>query len=162
MTYSNIVMSFGAEAFCRACREAGVSGLILPDLPPEEAVEIEAAGKKNGVDLIYFLAPTSSEERIKLVAARSSGFIYLVSVAGVTGARKELPPDLSEFVSRVKRETNKPVCVGFGILTPEQASEVASVADGVIVGSRIIQLMENGGTKAAADFVKEMRHAIDK
>ncbi len=162
MTYSNIVMSYGIATFCRDAAASGVSGLILPDLPPEEAGEFEAACRVNGIDLIYFLAPTSSPDRIKTVAARASGFIYLVSVAGVTGARNTLPADLAAFVSRVKKETVKPVCVGFGISTPEQAGEVASVADGVIIGSRIIQLMETGGTKAAAFFVREVRTAIDR
>jgi tryptophan synthase alpha chain len=161
MTYANPVFSYGIKDFCRDSAAAGVSGLIIPDLPPEEAVELETEAKSHGLDLIYFLAPTSSEARIKLVASRASGFIYLVSVAGVTGARNTLPVDLAGFVSRVKKATDKPVCVGFGISTPEQAKEIAAFADGVIIGSRIIQLMETEGTEAAVDFVKDLRKAID-
>lgn len=161
MTYTNPVMSYGIREFCRDSSESGISGLIIPDLPLEESVDLERETRLNGIDLIYFLAPTSSEARIKLVASRASGFIYLVSVAGVTGARNTLPVDLPNFVSRVKKATDKPICVGFGISTPEQAKEVASFADGVIVGSRIIQLMETAGVEAAANFVAELRKAID-
>ena len=161
MTYTNVVFGYGIKEFCRDSVKAGISGLIIPDLPPEEAIELEKEAKLHGIDLIYFLAPTSNEARIKLVASRASGFIYLVSVAGVTGARTALPAELSDFVSRVRKATHKPVCVGFGISTPEQAKEVASFADGVIIGSRIIQLMETGGVAAAANFVTETRKAID-
>jgi len=161
MTYANPVFSYGIKAFCRDSAKAGVSGLIIPDLPPEEAVELETEAKSHGLDIIYFLAPTTSDSRIKLVASRASGFIYLVSVAGVTGARNTLPIELAGFVARVKKATGKPVCVGFGISTPEQAKEVASFADGVIIGSRIIQLMETEGVEAAVSFVKELRKAID-
>jgi len=161
MTYANPVFSYGIKKFCRDSARAGVSGLIIPDLPPEEAAELEKEAKSNGIDLIYFLAPTSSESRIKLVASRASGFIYLVSVAGVTGARNTLPVDLAGFVSRVKKMTALPVCVGFGISTPAQAKEVASFSDGVIIGSRIIQLMETEGIGAAASFLGELRKAID-
>ncbi len=161
MTYSNPVFSYGLKEFCRDSATAGIAGLIIPDLPPEEAGELEKNAKLYGLDLIYFLAPTSSLERIRLVASRASGFIYLVSVAGVTGARNTLPLDLSDFVARVRKETGKPLCVGFGISTPKQAKEVAEVADGVIIGSRIIQLMETDGNKAAVHFIKQLRSAID-
>jgi tryptophan synthase alpha chain len=161
MTYANPVFSYGLKEFCRDSAKAGVSGLIIPDLPPEEAVELEREAKSHGIDLIYFLAPTTSDSRIKLVASRASGFIYLVSVAGVTGARNALPVDLAGFIARVKKTTDKPVCVGFGISTPEQAKEVSSFADGVIIGSRIIQLMETEGVEAAVSFLEELRKAID-
>lgn len=161
MTYYNLIYSYGFEKFCRACRESGVDGLIIPDLPPEEGSELGAAAEKHGIDLIYLLAPTSTGERIKLVAEKSRGFIYLVSVAGVTGARNALPSGLGDFVARVRRVTAKPLCVGFGISTPEQAGQVASIADGVIVGSRIIQLMEGGDDSSLADFVKGLRNALD-
>ena len=142
MTYYNPVFNFGLDAFCQASAEAGIDGLIIPDLPPEEGAELEAICSRTGVDLIYLLAPTSSEERIDLVAQRSRGFIYLVSLAGVTGAREALPADLEEFVGRVRKRTSMPLCVGFGISTPEQARRVAQIADGVIVGSRLIQLID--------------------
>lgn len=162
MTYFNPVFSYGVGKFCGDCARSGISGLIVPDLPPEESSELDTNTRKCGLDLIYLLAPTSPEERIKLVAERSSGFIYLVSVTGVTGARDRLPADLKTFVSRVRKVTEKPLCVGFGIATPEQAKRVARLADGVIVGSRIIQLMETDPSMAnVAVFAGELRQALD-
>jgi tryptophan synthase alpha chain len=108
------------------------------------------------------LAPTSSDERIKLVADRARGFIYLVSVTGVTGARDSLPQELNSFVARVRRVAGQPLCVGFGISTAEQARRVAETADGIIIGSRIIQLMETEGPAAVGNFVKELRQALDQ
>jgi len=163
MTYFNPVYRYGLEEFCRDCNTSGVSGLIIPDLPPEEGLELEATTQKQGLDLIYLLAPTSTEARIKLVAQRSRGFIYLVSVSGVTGARNNLPVELGAFVSRVRESASQPLCVGFGISTPEQAKEIAAMADGVIIGSRIIQLMEADKSMiAAADFAREIRKALDQ
>ena len=163
MTYFNPVFSYGLEEFCAACNKSGVNGLIIPDLPPEEGTELEAITRRQGLDLIYLLAPTSTEERIRLVADRSRGFIYLVSVSGVTGARDSLPLDLEAFVARVRQVTKQPLCVGFGISTPEQARRVARVADGVIVGSRIIQLMEaEDGLISVGNFIRELRHALDE
>jgi tryptophan synthase alpha chain len=162
MTYSNPVFHYGLQEFCRACNHSGVDGLIIPDLPPEEGAELEAVTRSHDLDLIYLLAPTSTPERIKLVAEKSRGFIYLVSVTGVTGAREKLPKDLSAFVARVKKIASQPLCVGFGISTPEQARQVARIADGVIVGSRIIQLMEvEDGFTSLAKLVKDLRKAID-
>ena len=142
MTYFNPVLRYGLDAFCRDCARAEISGLIVPDLPPEEATELEGISKSHNLDLIYLLAPTSTDERIDMVAARARGFIYLVSLTGVTGARDSLPPELENFVLRVRQRTRKPLCVGFGISTPDEARRVAKVADGVIVGSRLIQLLE--------------------
>jgi len=142
MTYYNPVFNFGLEAFCQSCAEAGVSGLIIPDLPPEEGEGLEVITRKHSLDLIYLLAPTSTKERIAVVAERSRGFIYLVSLTGVTGARQTLPPELESFVKRVRQKAKQPLCVGFGVSNPEQAGRIARIADGVIVGSRIIQLME--------------------
>jgi len=153
MTYFNPVFSYGLEAFCRDCATTGIGGLIVPDLPPGEGEALEAATRGQDIDLIYLLAPTSTEERVRLVAERSRGFIYLVSVAGITGARDSLPAGLDVFVSRVRKVTALPLCIGFGISTSEQASQVASIADGVIIGSRIIQLMESDQPmKAVQDF----------
>lgn len=162
MTYYNPVFSYGLEDFCNACAAAGIDGLIIPDLPPEEGADLEAITKKQDLDLIYLLAPTSTEERVRLVAERSRGFIYLVSVTGVTGARDRLPTDLEVFVTRVKEATTQPLCVGFGISTPQQAKRVARLADGVIVGSRIIQLMEaeDSSIPQVGDFIKELRQAL--
>jgi hypothetical protein len=140
-----------------------VSGLIIPDLPPEEGSELEAITRRQGLDLVYLLAPTSTEERIRLVAERSRGFIYLVSVTGVTGARDRLPGNLEAFVTKVRKVATQPLCVGFGISTPEQARQVARIADGVIVGSRIIQLMEaEDDFTSVSIFMQGLRNALDE
>lgn len=164
MTYFNPVFSYGLEEFCGACAGSGVSGLIIPDLPLEEGSELETITQRQGLDLIYLLAPTSTEERIRLVAERSRGFIYLVSVTGVTGARDRLPTDLEVFVARVKQIAKQPLCVGFGISTSEQARRVARIADGVIVGSRLIQLMEaeDNFISPVSHFIKGLRQALDE
>jgi len=163
MTYFNPVFSYGLEEFCSACVSSGVSGLIIPDLPPEEGSVLEAITQRQALDLIYLLAPTSTEERIRLVAERSRGFIYLVSLTGVTGARDKLSSGLGVFVTRVGKVANQPLCVGFGISTPEQARQVARIADGVIVGSRIIQLMEADESMVdVVDFARELRYALDQ
>ena len=161
MTYYNLLLHFGLESFCQASAEAGIDGLIIPDLPPEEGVELESYSRRYNIDLIYLLAPTSNDERIDLVANRSRGFIYLVSLAGVTGARQALPANLEEFVGRVRKRTSLPLCVGFGISTPEQAKRVAGIADGVIVGSRLIQLMDGHSSSGLKDFIKGLRDALD-
>jgi tryptophan synthase alpha chain len=162
MTYYNPVLNYGTEAFCWSCQEAGINGLIVPDLPPEEGHELEEITREHDLDMIYLLAPTSTEARIDAVAARSRGFIYLVSLTGVTGARDKLPPELESFVRGVREKTDKPLCVGFGISSEEQAKRVAAIADGVIVGSRIIQLIEADDTLAELkSFVAGLRRAID-
>ncbi len=161
MTYYNPVHRYGIGAFCGDCSEAGIDGLIVPDLPPEEGGELEEAGQEAGLDLIYLLAPTSDDNRIRAVAGRSRGFVYLVSLTGVTGARNTLPADLSGFVQRVRRCTDNPLCVGFGISTPEQAKEVTQFADGVIVGSRIMQILdEEDPLSKIESFARSMRSAV--
>jgi len=161
MTYYNPVLKFGLEQFCSKCAGVGVDGLIIPDLPPEEGAELEQSTKRHGLDLIYLLSPASTEERIQLVASRSSGFIYLVSLTGVTGARDNLPEELESFVARVRERTEKPLCIGFGVSTPEQARRIAKIADGVIVGSRIIQLLdEDKSLKNVCSFIKSLRDAL--
>ncbi len=162
MTYYNPILHYGHEKFCRDCAKARIDGLIIPDLPPDESQELEVLTQKNGLDLIYILAPTSTDERIRLAASRSRGFVYLASVAGVTGARDELPPGLDEFAARVRRATSLPLCVGFGISNARQASQVARMADGVIVGSRIVNLMGEGSTAGLQGFIGELRSAIDQ
>jgi tryptophan synthase alpha chain len=162
MTYYNLVFSYGLDAFCKDCARAGVSGLIIPDLPPEEGTELEGFSQKHGIDLIYLLAPTSTDKRIDLIAARSRGFVYLVSMTGVTGSRDKLPQELESFVLRVRRRTSQPLCVGFGISTAEQAQRVARIADGVIVGSRLIQLLEeNNAPSKVRSFVASLRDALN-
>ena len=162
MTYYNPVFNFGLEAFCQSCTEAGISGLIIPDLPPEEGQELEAITRQHNLDLVYLLAPTSAEERIATVAARSRGFIYLVSLTGVTGVRQTLPPELESFVKRVRQKAKQPLCVGFGVSNPEQARRVARIADGVIVGSRLIQLIEEDATLSSLKaFTLSLRGTLD-
>ena len=163
MTYYNPVFHYGLEAFCRDCAGAGISGLIIPDLPPEEGAELEAVTRQHNLDLIYLLAPTSPEERITTIAEKSRGFIYLVSLAGVTGARQTLPRELESFVRRVRQKAGQPLCVGFGISGPEQAGRVARVADGVIVGSRLIQLIEEDPSLASLKtFTLHLREVLGK
>jgi len=161
MTYYNPVLKFGLEQFCSKCAEVGIDGLIIPDLPPEEGKELEQSTERYALDLIYLLSPASTEERIKLVVSRSSGFIYLVSLTGITGARDKLPEELEGFVARVREKTEKPLCVGFGVSTAEQARRIAKVADGVIAGSRIIQLInEDNSLKNLCSFIKGLRDAL--
>ncbi len=139
MTYINPIFAYGLERFVQDATAAGIDGLIVPDLPPEEAEELETLCRAAGVASIYLLAPTSTEERIKFVAQHASGFIYLVSVTGITGARTELPANLNDFVQRVRPYTNLPLAVGFGIGTGEQAAAVGKIVEGVIVGSALVK-----------------------
>jgi tryptophan synthase alpha chain len=162
MSYYNPILSSGLEAFCQASVEAGIDGIIIPDLPPEEGAELEARANKHKLDLIYLLAPTSTKERISLVAEKCRGFIYLVSLTGVTGARQTLPPGLEDFVGQVRQKANQPLCVGFGVSNPEQAQRVGRIADGIIVGSRLIQLMEQDATLASLkSFTQSLREALN-
>ncbi len=161
MTYFNLVLSYGLDKFCQACVDSGIDGLIIPDLLPEEGVPLECAAQEQGIDLIYLLSPTSTPERIRMVAEKSRGFIYLVSIAGVTGARNSLPPDMKSFVARVRKAAKQPLCVGFGVSTPEQAKQISSLADGVIVGSKLVQLMKADPTlNSLQSFIREIRKAI--
>ena len=163
MTYFNPVFSYGLEQFCSDCAHSGIDGLIIPDLPPEEGEELGTVTEKQGLDIIYLLAPTSTNERIRLVAERSQGFIYLVSLTGVTGVREKLALGIEAFVARVRKVASQPLCVGFGISNSEQAKQVAGIADGVIVGSRIIQLMEiEDNFLSVGIFVNELRSTLDK
>ncbi len=142
MTYYNPVFHFGEKACVRACQEAGVDGLIIPDLPPEEAGTLLSAARPGGISTVFFVAPTTRPERMRMIAKVSTGFIYYVSVAGVTGARQMLPRDLIAHVQAVKQTSWKPVCVGFGISTAQQVRQISRIADGVIVGSAIIKEVE--------------------
>lgn len=159
MGYLNPLLRYGVERFCTDAAVAGVDGLILPDLPPEEAGEIDAACRTHGLDLIMFVAPTSTPERIAHVAEQARGFIYCVALKGVTGARAELPPELPEFVTRVRQQTSTPVAVGFGISQPEHAQRIGALADGVIIGSKLIDIAGHHGD--VAGFVRSMRNALD-
>ncbi len=163
MSYYNPMLSFGLEAFCQASARVGIDGLIVPDLPPEEGGELEVNAGKYKLDLIYLLTPASNKERISLVAEKSQGFIYLVSLTGVTGARQALPTGLEDFVKDVRCITPKPLCVGFGVSNAEQASRIAKVADGVIVGSRLIQLIEEDASLSSLrSMVVGLREALNQ
>jgi len=142
MTYYNPVYIYGIKDFVKDAKDAGVDGVIVPDLPPEEAGELISHSKREDFKDIFLLSPTSSRVRVKLVGKVSSGFIYYVSLTGVTGARRHLPKDIVSNVRMIKRSTQKPVCVGFGISSPSQARSIAKIADGVIVGSAVIKLIE--------------------
>jgi tryptophan synthase alpha chain len=141
-TYYNPVFRYGGERFARDTRQAGADGVLCVDLPPEEADELKRETDRQDLDLIFLLAPTSSLSRVRIVLTRARGFVYYVAVTGVTGARATLPPDLSEMVRRIRAISPVPVGVGFGISSPEQAAQVASVADAVIVGSALSQIIE--------------------
>jgi tryptophan synthase alpha chain len=162
MTYYNPVLNYGLKSFCQSCVSSGIDGLIVPDLPPEEGNELETIIGENGLDLVYLLAPTSTDDRIITVNERSKGFIYMVSLTGVTGARDTLPPELEDFVHRARQKSTQPLCVGFGIATPEHARRVAAIADGVIIGSRIIQLIDEDASLARlSSFISGIRQALD-
>ena len=163
MGYYNPILSYGLERFCRDSTAAGIDGLIVPDLPPDESSELGEAAVKNGIDLIHLLAPTSTADRITLVASKSRGFIYLASVAGVTGTREGVPDYLPEFIERVRRQTNLPLAVGFGVSTAGQAGAIACLADGIIIGSRLLKLIDEDLSLAQLEtFVAAVRSAIDK
>lgn len=163
MTYANVVFSYGAERFFSACKEIGIDGLILPDLPFEEKEEFLPVSGKYGIDLISLIAPTS-ENRIAMIAKEAEGFLYIVSSLGVTGARSEITTDLSSIVKVVRENTDIPCAVGFGISTPEQARKMAGVSDGAIVGSAIVRLLEQYGKDAPPHigaYVREMKAALN-
>jgi tryptophan synthase alpha chain len=150
MGYINPLLSYGIPRFIAQAAASGADGLIIPDLPVEEAAEAEACCQEHGLALVYLLAPTSTPERIALLAQHSTGFIYLVSITGVTGARRSLPSDLQDFVTRVRAQTSLPLAVGFGIATPEQARQVGQSADGVIIGSALINAVGDAPDPAVA------------
>jgi tryptophan synthase alpha chain len=154
MIYYNPILAFGLGAFCRAAAAAGVDGVLVIDLPPEEAGPLHAEADPLGLDVIHFVAPTTPPARMRAIARASRGFIYLVSLTGVTGERASLPPDLVSLLRTLRGVTTKPVCVGFGISTPEQSALVGKVADGVIVGSAIVRLVERHA--GSADLVPEV------
>lgn len=162
MTYANVVFSYGAERFISACKEIGIDGLILPDLPFEEKEEFRPLCDKYGVDLISLIAPTS-ENRIAMIAKEAKGFIYIVSSLGVTGTRSEITTDLASIVKTVRENTDAPCAIGFGISTPEQAKKMADISDGAIVGSAIIKLLEKYGKAApkyVGEYIKSMTDAL--
>lgn len=159
MGYINPVLAYGVERYVREAAEAGADGLIVPDLPVEEASDVEAACQKRGLALVYLAAPTSTPERLAALASHSTGFLYLVSLTGVTGARTDLPPDLTEFINRVRAETDKPLAVGFGIGNGAQARAVGQLADGVIVGSALVK-RAGESVERVRELAVELRAAL--
>ena len=160
MGYYNPMLAYGLEKFIHDAREAGADGFIIPDLPLEEAEEFQSI---NGdMPLIQMLAPTSPDERMESIARNAKGFIYLVSVTGVTGERREVSNDLGELIARVRAHTSAPVCVGFGIGTPEQAKQVGQLADGVIVGSACVKTIGGSDTpvETAKQFAQSFKSAM--
>lgn len=166
MTYINPVLACGAERFAKQAAAAGISGAIFPDLPLGEEGAVGAALADQGIDLIRLVAPTTPDERIARICQAAQGFVYLVSVAGVTGARAGLPDDLPAFVQRVRQHTDLPLLIGFGISTPALAAEAAALADGVIVGSALVNRIKDAASPEAAvqsvsSLLNEMRRAMD-
>ena len=147
MTYANVVFGYGAEKFISTCAAIGIDGLILPDVPFEEKEEFLPICREHGVDLISMIAPTS-ENRIAMIAREAEGFLYIVSSLGVTGTRNKIVTDLAPIIKVVRENTDIPCAIGFGISTPEQAKQMARLADGVIVGSAIVKLLERYGSNA--------------
>lgn len=164
MTYSNVVFSYGSKRFIEQCQLVGIDGLILPDCPYEEKEEFNDLCLQYDVDLISLIAPTS-KDRIEMIAKEAKGFVYLVSSLGVTGIRSELRTDLNELVEVIRENTSIPCAIGFGISTPDQAKNMSQIADGIIVGSAIIKLLEKHGKDAPlyiGHYVKSMKEAMSK
>ncbi len=162
LTYMNTVFKYGTEEFFRKCNETGIDGIIIPDLPFEEKGEIKESANKYGVDIISLIAPTS-ENRIKLIAQESEGFVYVVSSMGVTGMRSEIKTDLESITESVRKYTDNPIAIGFGINSPEQAEKYSKIADGVIVGSAIVKIIEQHGENSGEylrDYADKMKSAM--
>lgn len=162
MTYANVIFSYGAEKFISTCKEIQIDGLIIPDLPFEEKEEFLPFCHKYGVDLISMIAPTS-ENRIAMIAKEAEGFLYIVSSLGVTGTRSKITTDLAKIVEAVRKNSDIPCAIGFGISTPEQAKKMADISDGAIVGSAIIKILEKYGTDAPnyiGEYVKSMKQGV--
>ena len=157
--YFNPVFSYGVKDFARDARGAGMDGLIIPDLPPEEEAEFHKACWKQKLHFVQLVAPTTADKRAKMLVGKSQGFVYYVSLRGVTGARTAVPADLKAHLAQLKRMTTKPVLAGFGISAPEQAAAISRMADGVIVGSAVIEHLRQG-VPAAERFIEKMARAV--
>ncbi len=165
MTSFNPVYVYGQEKFVDDAVRVGVDGVIVPDLPPEEAQALENYAHQKGLDMIYLLAPTSTVDRVKIVSQRTRGFIYYISLTGITGTRDSLSSDLQQKVSAIKSQTSSPVLIGFGISGPEQAGQAAKISDGVIVGSAIVRLMDEcrdaeERKEKVGNFVRDLKKAV--
>ena len=164
MTYANVVYSYGIERFCDRCVEAGIDGMILPDVPFEEKEEFAPACRERGLSFISLIAPTS-ENRVAMIAREAEGFLYIVSSMGVTGVRSEITTDIGAMVELVRKSTSIPCAVGFGISTPEQAAKMAGLSDGAIVGSAIVRLIHESGPdapNAVRRYVSSMTHGLGR
>ena len=159
MTYYNPVFKYGIELFISDAREAGIDGVIIPDLPPDEAAEFLRLSKKAHLNTIFLLAPTSTEDRVKKVAKASTGFIYYVSITGITGSELLLDGSMEVLISNIRKYTDKPIAVGFGVSTPEEASAVARISDGVIIGSAIVKRLLNS-PDGLKQYLSSLREAI--
>jgi tryptophan synthase alpha chain len=160
MGYYNPMLTYGVDAFVRDAASAGIDGLIVVDLPPEESALVRHACLANNIRLIYLLAPTSTNQRIKLVASLASGFIYCVSLTGVTGARDDLSPGLEGFVNRVRTHTDLPIAVGFGISQPKHFQAVGRIADAAVIGSAIIDEIDRVDPSEQAARLKEYAEVV--
>jgi len=165
MGYFNPLLQYGLERFVRACVEVGVDGVIVPDLPPNESDELHALCREAGRDLIFMVAPTSTERHLREVAARASGFIYCVSLTGVTGARDRLPEELPAFLQRVRAVTELPLALGFGISRPEHVAQVRDLVDAVVVGSalldRLVSVAPAERASTAEEFIAWLRSGAE-
>ncbi len=160
LTYYNIILQYGPAKFAKSCALNGVQGVIVPDLPIEEAGEFISYLKKNRVDFIFLVAETTPDDRLKKISKKASGFIYVVALLGTTGARKTLYPNLKKLIARIRRHTKTPLVVGFGISTPQQVADVLSYgADAAIVGSAIVKEVEKQDGKKLRDYVASLKAA---
>ncbi|AKP68001.1 tryptophan synthase subunit alpha [Companilactobacillus ginsenosidimutans] len=162
LTYLNIAFKYGYEAFCQRCQSLNITGLVIPDLPYEESDELQPIAEKYGIDLIPLIAPTSGD-RIEKIAKKATGFIYMVSSLGVTGVRNDFSKQLQDTIERIKKVTDVPVAIGFGIHSPEQAAELSRISDGIIIGSAVVKIIANsdGNTqKDLADYAQSIKEAI--
>lgn len=163
MTYYNIVFRMGHERFARELRQAGVCGAILPDLPLEELDEWSPVAAAEGIETVLLAAPTASDERLRRICAQARGFIYGVGLLGITGEREQLAASATDIARRLKAVTDKPVLIGVGVSTPDQAAEVSTIADGVVVGSALIRrLLDDDSLDAAVEFLAEIRRRLDQ
>jgi tryptophan synthase alpha chain len=160
MGYLNPLLAYGLEAFVLEAKSAGADGLIVPDLPPEEGTELASLCAREGLALVFFLAPTSSAERISIVGQHATGFIYVVTLTGVTGERRDFPPELGDFIARVKANISNPLVMGFGISTPDQARMMNGLVDGFIVGSALVRAGKQGVEPVRA-LASSLRKALD-
>lgn len=161
MVYVNPILARGLERFVGEAASAGAAGLIVPDLPHDEAAELRAVCDSAGLALVPLVAPSTTDERVAEIGRDARGFVYTVSLAGTTGERDELPPELGTTVARIRAATEVPVAVGFGISTPEHVRQVAEVADGVIVGSRVVRAAGEGGAEAVGQLVAELARGLE-